>query len=427
MRRIATHILAPLLLTLACSIFQSFSTPEPVWTYTSDRIQVNNFDQLLYEVDGNIYAYLSNEVYDVNGLLGLNGSTGQELWTPITNEDLLIFEGVFGNFAIFKGSFSDEAASDGSVLFPIIAYDLQTGTEAWRYIGMPETYPVIGRGEYLFLWKSSTEMDILDLKSGEVLSTYIFNDVDPSEYAESNAAWVHFIYTDTAFYSLSPVGILREYSLPEGKFLGSQQLDTPYYHDVTYMENDRLYLYSGYEIGQDVSLVAYDLSNGEKLWELKDMYSSSHYVEFQNGLGYLNTLQGTSAVDLNSGQVLWSTGGSMNASFVVNAETKGKLLVADSGSMSAYDALSGEKLWTFEPGLDNLLRITAINGVAFVTSGDDPPPFQYEIIPTRLDAIDIETGKNIWRMEQVWVTLPLPSGDLAISAYDKGISAYPLK
>lgn len=427
MRRIATLILPLLCLTLACSSLQSFSTPTPSWTYSSDRIQIDQFDQILYEKDGNVYAYLSNDVFNVNGLLGLNGVTGQELWPPITNDEIRTFQGIYGNRALFKGAYTDETNSDGNVLFTIMAYDLQTGAEAWRYVGLPDAYSVVGTQEHLFMWRSSTEMDILDLQSGNVLSTYVFDDVDASEYADLNPAWVSFSYSDSAFYSLSPAGIWREYSLPDAKLVNTMSLDVPYHLQSMFVEDDRLFLYSGYEIGQDLSFLAYDLSNGEKLWELTDMYSSSHHVEIQDGIGYLNTLEGTSAVDLNTGRVMWSTGSPMTASFVVNAETQGKLLVADSGSMSAYDAVSGEKLWSFEPGLDNVLHLTALNGIAFVTSGDDPPAFQYTIVPSRLDAVDIATGKSLWRFEQAWVTLPVRAGDLLVVAYHKGISAFPMK
>ncbi|HNB35824.1 MAG TPA: PQQ-binding-like beta-propeller repeat protein [Anaerolineales bacterium] len=427
MRRIWMILLPLLISALACSALQNFSTPEPVWTYASDRIQVNNYDQLLNEVDGNAYAVLSNEVADVNGMLGLNGVTGQELWPPITSDELLIFEGIYGNRALFKGRASDETNSDDFVLFPIIAYDLETGTEAWRFNGIPEYYSVSMAGNYLFVWKSSTELLILDLQSGEVISTYVQNDVDPSEYAESNSGWVNFIYGEDAFYSLSPAGIWREYSLPNATLVRTQELDVPYYIEDMIIEGGRLYLYAGYEIGQDMSLLAYDLASGEKLWELTSMYGVSRNIQFHNGLAYLNTSQGTSALDVNTGQVLWSTGGEIIAPFVVNAETQGKLLVINNNLLIAFDAQSGEKAWAFEPGLENTLQLTAEGGAVFVTSGDDPPAFQSGIVPIRLDAVDIATGKSIWRFEQSYVSLPIRAGDLIVVAYHQGVSAFPLK
>ncbi|MBL8061702.1 MAG: PQQ-binding-like beta-propeller repeat protein [Anaerolineales bacterium] len=427
MRRFWILLLPLLISALACSALQNFSTPEPVWTYASDRIQVNNYYQLLYEVDGNTFAYLSNEVSDVNGMLGLDGVTGQELWPPITNEDLLIFEGVYGNRSIFKGRVLDETNADGFALFPVIAYDLETGSEAWRFNGIPEYYSIGMAGDYLFLWESSTELNVLDLESGEVISTYIQNDIDPAEYTDLNPGWVRFVYSENAFYSLSPAGIWREYSLPDAKLVSMQQLNVPYHIESLILENGRLYLYAGYQIGQDMSLLAYDLSSGNKLWELTGMYGTSRDIQFHNGLGYLNTSQGTSAVDLASGQVLWSTGGDIIASFVVNDETAGRLVAVNDNVLSAYDALSGEKAWAFEPGLDNTLRLTVENGAAFVTSGDDPPAFQSTVVPRRLDAVDIATGKSLWRFEQAWVTLPIRAGDLLVVAYEKGISAFAMK
>ena len=112
---------------------------------------------------------------------------------------------------------------------------------------------------------------------------------------------------------------------------------------------------------------------------------------------------------------------------MVSTATTGKLLVVQDNNLTAYDAISGEKAWSFEPGLENTLQLTAVNGTAFVTSGDDPPAFQSGIIPIRLDAIDIESGKSVWRVEQSWITLPQPAGAFVIAAYEKGISAYPVK
>ena len=427
MRRSWIRILPLLLSALACSALQTIPTPEPIWTYTNQAIRNNGFNAPLQtDETGNIYTYFSSDGFSVDGLLGLNGATGLELWSPTVNPDLTAFNGVYGDRAIFRGAFTDEVNSDDMVLFTVITYDLQTAKEVWRYVGLPNNASINVRGNYAFAWKSSTEMDILDLQSGKVLSTYTL-DVDPAEFTDLNPGWVRFIYSDSAFYSLSPAGILREYSLPDVTLVKTINIETPYFIDTYLIENDSLYLYAGYEIGQDTSLLAYDLASGQKRWELKDMYGASREIQFYNGLGYLNTPQGASAIDLNTGQVLWSTGSSIVAPYVIDAQTAGKLLVADSGSMSAYDAQSGEKVWSFKPGLDNVMQVTAIDRVAFVISGDDPPAFQSSIVPSRLDAVDIESGKSIWRVEQPWIMMPVPAGEAVVIAYEKGISAYPIK
>lgn len=427
MRRLWIRILPLLLSALACSSLQSFSTPEPAWSYTNESIHNNGFDPLLHvDEAGNVYTYLASDGFSVNGLLGLNGVTGQELWSPVINDELVIFYGIEKNHAFFRGPFTNEVNSEDSVLFPVIAYDLQNGSEAWRYTGIPDNYPVTMRGDHVFAWKSSTEMDILNLQSGSVISTYIF-DIDPAEYADLNAGWVRFLYTEDTFFALSPAGVLREYSLPNAELTRSLSLDIPYYVDTYLIQDGILYLYAGYTIGSDASLLAYDLVSGQKLWEMKGMYGTSREIQFHNGLGYLNTSAGTSALNLETGQILWSAGGSLYGPFLVSTATNGKLLVVQDNSLTAYNAISGEKAWSFEPGLENTLQLTAVNGTAFITSGDDPPAFQSGIIPVRLDAIDIESGKSVWRVEQSWITLPQPTGTFVIAAYEKGISAYPVK
>ncbi len=427
MRRFWIRILPLLLSALACSTLQSFSAPQPVWTYSNESIYNNGFTPLLHvDETGNVYTYLASDDFSLDGLLGLNGVSGQELSSPIRNDEIQSIEGIYHNRALFKGTFTDESNSDGNVLFPVIAYDLQTGTEAWRHIGLPYSFSAIVTGEYAFLWKSSTEMDILDLQSGNVLSTYTF-DINPTEYSDLNPGWVRFLYTDKSFYSLSPAGVLREYSLPDATLVKTINIEIPYFIDSYLIENGSLYLYAGYEIGQDASLLAYDLVSGQKRWELTGMYGASREIQFYNGLGYLNTSQGASALDLNTGQVLWSTGSSVNGWFLINDETAGKLLVVQDNLFSAYDATSGEKAWAFAPGLDNTLQLTAVKGTAFVTSGDDPPAFQSGIVPRRLDAVDVTTGKSIWRFEQANITLPVQSGEWVVVAYDTGIAALPLR
>ncbi|MEN9562975.1 MAG: hypothetical protein RIR73_1219 [Chloroflexota bacterium] len=428
MHRSLIRILPLLLSALACSALQSFSAPEPVWTYSNESIHNNGFDLLLHvDESGNVYTYLASDGFSVDGLLGLNGVTGQELWSPVVNEEIAIFYGIDKNHAFFRSPFTDETNSDGNVLFSVIVYDLQTSSEAWRFTGIPENYPVIPVEGYVYAWKSSTELFILDSQNGEVISTYTQNDIDPSEYTDLNAGWVDYLYTETSFYSLSPAGVLREYSLPNATLTHSITLDVPYYVDTYIIEDGILYLYAGYTIGSDASLLAYDLTSGQKLWEVLGMYGTSREIQFQNGLGYLNTSQGASALNLETGEVLWSTGGSLYGPFLVNEETNGKLLVVQDNSLAAYDAVNGEKAWAFEPGLENTLQLTAVDGTAFVTSGDDPPAFQSGIIPSRLDAINIENGKSVWRVEHAWITLPQPAGAFVIAAYEKGISAYPLK
>ena len=94
MRRLWIRILPLLLSALACSSLQSFSTPESVWSYTNESIHNNGFDPLLHvDEAGNVYTYLASDGFSVNGLLGLNGVTGQELWSPVINDELAIFYG----------------------------------------------------------------------------------------------------------------------------------------------------------------------------------------------------------------------------------------------------------------------------------------------------------------------------------------------
>lgn len=425
MRRFGTLLLPLLLSALACSTLQSFSTPEPVWTYSNESIHNNGFTPLLQtDESGNIYTYLTSEGFSVNGLLGLNGKTGQELWSSIINEDLTELKGVYGNWVIFRETFTDEVSSDSMVLFTVVAYNLQTGKEAWRYVGVPENASIHVSGNYVFARKSSTEMDILDLQSGNIISTYIL-DIDPAEYTDLSAGWIRFLYTQTAFFALSPAGVLREYSLPNAELTRSVTLDVPYYIDAYLIQDGILYLYAGYEIGSDTSLIAYNLASGQKLWELTGLYGTSQEIQFHNGLGYLNTAQGASALNLRTGQILWSVGGSLYGPFLINEQTDGKLLVAQDNSLSAYDASTGEKAWAFEPGLENTLQLSAEEGTAFVTSGDDPPAFQSGVLPSRLDAIDIATGESIWRFEQPFITLPVRAGALLVVAYERGVTAFP--
>jgi len=203
-------------------------------------------------------------------------------------------------------------------------------------------------------------------------------------------------------------------------------LDMSRYIQSAFIEANSLYVYSSAKLDGDVSLLAYDMDTGRRLWEVTNLRGATFGLEIYNGVGYLDTSTGPSALDLTTGKILWSVP-AQHASFFIGDASNGNLLVAKDGVITAYNPSSGQKIWSRKTGLPNSLNVNAVNGVAFVASADNPPAFQYEFVPRQLDAIDIKTGKLIWRYENSRVTLPVDAGDHIVVGYEGGIVSLPIR
>jgi len=382
--------------------------------------------RVLKYFDNGLFTYQSGASNEqATALIAIDPSNGQELWTPVSDNDLVIFEGVIGGHAIFAGRVSDEVNADGDVLFPIIAINLFTGLEGWRYTGSVFASGVTRSEKYLFISKIYSQIDVLNIQTGVSISTFT-KEYDPAEIFDLNPGWIRYIYTDASIYSLSPAGVFRQYDVKTTTLQKTTQLDMPRYIQLAFIDANTLYVYSSSVLDGDVSLLAYDLETGQRLWEVAGLRGSSFGIEFYNGIGYLDTANGPSALDLTSGKILWSVS-AQHAAFFMGDASNGRLLTAYDGIITAYDSSNGKKIWSHKTSLSNSLNINAVDGVAFVTSADNPPAFQYEYIPRQLDAIDIETGTLIWSYENARVTLPVDAGDHIIVGYEGGIVALPIR
>ena len=420
-----TLFLALLSGTLACGLFNVFiPTPKPLWTYSNP-----NFSPYYAPIkisDNKLFTYQSGKSNEQQiALIAVDPSNGQQLWTPVPNGDLAIFESIIGNHAIFTGRVSDKVNEDGDPLFPIIAINLATGLEDWHYTGSVLDSGVTRSNDYLFIPKRHSQTDVIDVKTGAVVSTFTMQ-YAPAEIFDLNPGWIKYIYTDAAIYSLSPAGVLRQYDLKTVKLQKTTPLDMPRYIQSAFIEANTLYVYSSAELDGDLNLLAYDLETGQRLWGVKGLRGSAFGLEIYKGVGYLDTLNGPSALNLTTGKILWSVPSQL-ASFFISDASNGNLLVAKNGALTAYDPSSGHKIWSRKTGLPNSLNVNAVDGVAFVTSADNPPAFQYEYIPRQLDAIDIKTGKLIWRYENSRVTLPVDAGDRVIVGYEGGVVGLPIR
>jgi len=411
--------------TLACGLFKVFvPAPKPLWTYSNPNY--SPYYAALNIHDNKLFTYQSGTSNELPiAWLVIDPSSGQQLLKPVPNADLVIFDGIIGNHAIFNGRVSDTPNEDGDVLYPIIAINLSTGLEDWRYTGSVFDSGVTRSDNYLFVPKSYSLTDVLDLNTGAVISTFKM-EYDLAEIFDLNPGWIKYIYTDTSIYSLSPAGVFRQYDTKKTTLQKTTKLDMPRYIQNAFIEESILYVYASRVLDGDESLLAYNMRTGQKLWEVKGLRGSAYGVDFYKGVGYLDTANGPSALDLASGKIMWSVPSQLSSTFIGDA-SNGRLLVAKKGVITAYDVSNGKKIWSRNTSLANSLNVNAINGVAYVTSADNPPAFQYEYVPRQLDAIDIETGNLIWSYENSRVTLPVDAGDHIIVGYEGGIVALPIR
>ena len=420
-----TFFLALLSLTLACGLFQSApSARDPLWVYANPNFSPDYAS--IQSSESGLVTYQSGASNELPiSLITLNPASGEEIFTPTPNDELVIFEGVAAGRAIFVGRVSDQVNEDGDVLYPIIALDPSTGLEVWRYDGSVFESGIPRTEKYLFVSKRYSQIDVVDLMNGEVVASFT-KEYDAAELFDLNPGWIRYMYTDTAIYSLSPAGVLRRYDLPTLTLQSTLNLDIPHYLDAFFIEGDRLYVYSAEVLDSDLNLLAFDLASGTHLWELRGMRGSTVGLEFYNGFGYVDTVNGPSKIDLSNGQVLWSVSVQLTP-FFIGDDSNGVFLVTQDGLLTAYDSTSGKELWTYRTGQPNSINLSAVNGVAFITTAEDLAAFESFFVPNQLDAVDIATGKALWRYKNPYVTLPIGTDNAFIVGYYGGITALPAK
>jgi outer membrane protein assembly factor BamB len=417
--------LAFLSTTSACGLFKIFvPAVQPLWTYSNPNFSPDYGPMSMF--DNKLFTYQSGKSNELPiALIALDASSGQELWPPVPDDDLLGFDGIIGGHAIFTGHYGDGVSDAGDVLFPIIAINLASGLEDWRYTGSVYDTGVVSSEKYLFIPKSYSQIDVVDAQTGTVISTFT-EEYDPAEILDLNPGWIKYIFTDTSIYSLSPAGVLRQYDVKTTALQKTLSLDMPAYIQSAFLGGDNLYVDSSPEIDGDLHLLAYNLETGQRLWDIASLRGSAFGIDIYNGSDYLDTLNGPSALNLTTGKILWSVPSQLSPFFVGEA-SNGNLLVTKDQILTAYDPSNGQKVWSYKADLPNIINVNAVDGVAFIISAENLRAFQYSYIPSQLDAIDMKTGKLIWRYEKASISLPIDAGDHVIVEYDGGLSALPVR
>ena len=133
--------------------------------------------------------------------------------------------------------------------------------------------------------------------------------------------------------------------------------------------------------------------SGDLIWRYATQSSMRSSPAVSNGVVYVGAHRYLSALDANSGGLLWSYQTGWDSSPVVSG---GVVYVGSSGYLSALDATTGELLWQYET--ENAVSTPAVSsGVIYISSAD------------RLHALDAETGELLWSYKTRSITTPVVS------------------
>ena len=294
---------------------------DKVWSRGIGEGQNKGFSSLTPALDGDaIYAV------DYEGLVvAMNSQTGKKLWKRTVNESK---EGLWAQLKNFF--YADDpnrqivggiAAENGLLLVAtyageVMALSKETGDELWRkqlpgeVVSAPRT-----NGNVVAAQTVNGKLFALDAKTGEQL--WFYDNPPPVLTLRGTPSP---IVTDTAIYAGFSNGRMMAFNPANGLILWEQRIASP--------------------------------KGRSELERMVDIHSSPI---IKDGVIYVGTYQGRiSALARGTGKPLWGQDGSTSENVALSTD---KLFVSHAnGKLVAYNATTGEQLWSNEKMLRRLLN-----------------------------------------------------------------------
>lgn len=286
-------------------------------------------------------------------------------------------------------------------------------TKTWSvYTGAPVRATPLVKGQVLFVGNAKGDFYAMDKRSGAVQWKYSTGQAIHSS-ATAFAGKVFFSDNEQAVYALDE----KSGSLA-WKFRMGAKVDYPwrydYYHSSPVIDNGRLLVG-----GDDGFLYALNPLNGKVIWKFKTrgLVRSTPAVHQQKVI-FGDTEATLYAVDKSTGKLIYEfriNGDTMkneDYGFDRRAITSSAVVAGDNilfgardGWLYCADVNTGREKWKMDHNVSWVISTVAVNGTVVITGTSDGRFVQ---------AIDIRTGKEIWRQRTslaVWAS-PLIAGNL---------------
>jgi outer membrane protein assembly factor BamB len=278
----------------------------------------------------------------------MDARTGRQRWRFATastpNTQLATAGG-----AVFAGS-----ANGG-----VTALDVATGKQLWA-IDSHGDLGLVAVGDTLYAGTSPktpehTGVIALSADGGETLWTYVLNDI--TDIVGGLAVGGGFVYLTT---SSGEVIALHE---PTGSRAWRRGLSGQEFTGPGPVVAGGV-VYAGSQQG---TVYAVDGTSGQELWHRSVGKGAS--VNVASGLVFASSLSGLTALNASTGAVLWQT--SVAAGIFVSAAAGNTVYGAgNDGLLYAWQATTGNKLWTFTTGGGINCDITVAGGIVYFGSND---------------------------------------------------------
>jgi RHS repeat-associated protein len=152
-----------------------------------------------------------------------------------------------------------------------------------------------------------------------------------------------------------------------------------------------VYLASG-----DKYVYALEARSSRRIWRFR-MAGEPWSLAVVKGVVYVAEQSALYGLDATTGEMLWEFQPGTPA-FTTLVAVNGRVYAgAVDHGVYALDAVSGELRWAFDTGNNFQICLTANNGIVYALSQEEPPYRTPE--HARLDALDAESGHQVWGFE----------------------------